>query len=214
MTKDLLRLHVLGTYDRGAKVTWLLTELGVPFERRVVPRNEIDKPEYLKINPMGRVPVLQIGDQYMFESGAICTYLADLYPEKGLAPELSSPDRPAYLQWMHFAQATLDTQQARIMVIEDIPTGEVHEKKLMALQSDVRDAMETLDRALANGDGSFLVGRRLSAADIAISYHLYWLRMWPELDSQIQPYPRVTDYLDRMKQHPSAIAANVFSYED
>lgn len=206
-----IRLHRLQPWDRSAKVSWLLTELGLPFETRTLARKDTESEEYLRLNPMGRVPVLELGDRVIYESSAILTYLADLHPEKGLAPAIDHPDRSEYLQWMAFASATLDTYQARVMIIEDIPAGELQRNKESVLQSDVHDAMTGLDRALTRGP--FLLGKQFTAADIGISYHLYWLRMWPELDSQIAPFKRVTDYLERMKQHPAAVKAEVFSYQ-
>lgn len=209
----LIRLHSIVPYDRGAKVRWLLTELGLEFETRWLNREEkeFEKPDFLRLNPMGRVPVLEMGDQVVFESGAICAYLADLYLEKGMAPQLDSADRTEYQKWMYFASSTVDTFQSRIMIIEDIPAGNIQEEKQKVLQDDLRDAMTALDQALEKK--SYLVANRFSAADICVSYHLTWLRLWPELDSVMQDFPRVLNYVDRLKNTPSALKAEVFSYK-
>ncbi len=208
-----IRLHTFAKFDRGAKVRWLLHELGVAFEERVVDRakKENESPEYLKMNPMGRVPVLEIDGTVFFESGAICTYLADLYPEKRLAPPMSNPrERAQYLQWMFFASATIDTIQTRIMVIEDIEEGSaVRIKKEAALMSDWRDALTSLDRALAKS--GYLVGDRLTAADICVSYHLYRCTLWPELDVHLNDFTQVRNFLERMKQMPAAVRNEVFT---
>ena len=94
-----VRLYSFTAYDRGAKVRWLLAELGVQFEVRRLDRskNEQESPEFLRLNPMGRIPVLQVGEITIFESGAICAYLADLHMEQGISPPLTSPDRAKYL---------------------------------------------------------------------------------------------------------------------
>jgi glutathione S-transferase len=207
------RVYGLTTFDRSAKVRWLLTELGVDFEFRLLDREkkEHEGPEFLKLTPMGRVPVLEFGDQVMFESGAICAYLSDLFLEKGMAPALDSKDRPAYEQWMYFASATVDVFQIRIMIIEDIPPGEVLGSKLAALQSDLRDAYVTLDMALDKNP--FLLGNHFSTADLCVAYHLYWLSLWPELNEVITDFPRVQEYVKRVEKMPSAIKANVFSYK-
>src|SRR5438045_243014 len=99
-----IRMTSIDTFDRSAKPRWLLLELGLSFEdHRLNPKaGDLDSPEFLRLNPMGRVPVLEIGDAVLFESGAICLFLADLHPEGGLAPPPSSPLRPEYLQWMLF----------------------------------------------------------------------------------------------------------------
>jgi glutathione S-transferase len=207
------RLYSLTSYDRCAKARWLLTELGVDFESRQLDREkrEYESPEFLKLNPMGQVPVLEMDDQAIFESGAICAYLGDLYADRGIAPALNAPERAEYQQWMYFASSTLDVFQVRIMVIEDIPPGEVQAAKLSALQSHLRDALAALDRALTKS--AFLVGNRFTVADIGVSYHLYWLKLWPELDVVMQDFHRVTAYVERMKSMPSAVKADVFSYE-
>lgn len=209
----LIRLHGLLPYDRSAKARWLLKELGVEYEDRWWDREkkEHEGPEFLRLNPMGRVPVLEFGDQVIFESGAICTFLADQYPDVGLAPLSSSPHRGEYLKWMFFASGTLDVFQTRIMVIEDIPAGEIQKEKEAALQSDLNDALEALDQTLSKS--VFLVANRFSAADICVSYHLYFLRLWPELDSVLHGFPRVTAYLEEMKKRPFAVEAAAFSYQ-
>src|SRR4051812_44431862 len=108
-----LKLYGLTSYDRSAKVRWTLTELGAEFENQFLNREkkENESPAFLKLNPMGRIPVLEVNNHAFFESGAICMYLGDLFSEKGLAPALTAPERPEYLQWIFFASAMLDTIQ-------------------------------------------------------------------------------------------------------
>jgi glutathione S-transferase len=86
-----IRLHGNAPFDRGGKVRWLLREMGVTYEDRWLDseKNEIESPAFLKLNPMGRIPVAEIGDRVLFESGAICAYLSDLHLDKGMAPALT-----------------------------------------------------------------------------------------------------------------------------
>lgn len=209
----LLRLHGFVSFDRSAKVRWLLTELGVPYQDKWVDRanKEHESADYLAINPMGRVPVLMIGDQPMIESTAICTYLADLHMEKGMAPALDSPLRPEYLQWIAFSAATLEPIQTRIMIIEDIPPGELYDSKFGSLASDLGDICVTLDRVLSRK--KYLVGDRLSTADICVGYPIYFWNLWPELAAVVDQFPRVNEYIERLKSEPGAQKANVFSYK-
>ncbi len=206
------RLYGVATYDRSAKVRWLMSELGIKFETQWIDRetNGFEDPKFLKLNPMGRVPVLEFGDQGIAESGAICSYLADLHLDKGMAPKLDSPERAKYQQWMYFSCATLDAIQTRVMVIEDIPASPVHEEKLKALQSDLNDALTALDEVLMNA--SYLVANKFGAADICVGYHLYWLTLWPELDLVLKDFPRVIDYVSRLKNNPKATKLEVFNY--
>jgi glutathione S-transferase len=147
----------------------------------------------------------------MIESGALCAFLADRFPEKRFAPQLDSPLRAEYQQWMYFAASTLDPFQTRIMIIEDIPAGELYSQKFSQLIEEVGDAMETLNIALARSE--FMCGQTFTAADICVSYHLFWLKLWPEFLSVMDKYPRVLSYLDRMTARPAASKSEVFSYE-
>lgn len=209
-----LRLHAIAPYDRSAKVRWLLTELDLPFEERWLSREkrEFEHAEYLRINPMGRVPALEIGERPMFESSAIVATLADLHLERGLAPALDAPERAEYQQWMYFAVATLDPMQGRAMIIEDIPAGDLQKTKESGMQADLADAMQALERTLSRDE--YLVGNHFTAADICVSYHVNWLRLWPELDAMIAPMRGVIAHLERMKARPAAVRARAFSYQE
>ena len=208
-----MRLYSFFPFDRSAKVRWTLTELGLPFEDHQLDRekSENTSEEYLRWNPMGRVPVLRIGDQAMFESAAICAHLADLHIDRGLAPALNSPDRAEYQKWMYFAASTLDVFQTCAMIIEDIPQGPVFTAKTQKLEEDLRDALTAMDRVLAKNE--FMVGNRFSVADINLSYALYFQVLWPELAAIHAEFPRIGQYLERMKKHPTAVQAKVFSYQ-
>jgi glutathione S-transferase len=162
------------------------------------------------LNPMGRVPAVEIDDLFFFESGAICAYLADLHLEKGMAPKHGTPERAKYEQWMYFSHCTVDPIQSKIMIIEDIPAGEIQKAKEAAVQSDLRDVCEAINQPLSNGP--YLLGSRFSTADICVSYHLYFMRLWPELNQEIVKFPKVVEYLDRLMKMPSAVKAEVFSY--
>jgi glutathione S-transferase len=208
-----IRLYGMRDYDRSAKVRWLLNEMGLPYEDRWLDRQKMEheSPEYLRVNPMGRVPAAVIGDRIMVESAAICAYLADLHPEKGFAPAPGAPDRMEYMQWLFFSAQNFDVFQTRIMVIEDIPPGDYFEKKRSALLSDVDDASSLLERTLSRSN--YLVGDRFTNADIGMGYHLYWCRLWPELDEVISKYPGVLAYVERLQARPAAVKAKAFSYE-
>lgn len=208
----MIKLYAIFPYDRSAKVRWLLTQMGIPFEDRWLDRekSEHESPEYLRVNPMGRVPAVEIDGRAMIESDAICQYLADRHLEKKMAPPLDSPERAEYQQWMHFAGASLQSVQTRIQIVEDIPAGEVFEAKQAAVLEDLRDAAFMLERALARRET--LLASGFSAADICVGYHLYFLYMWPELETVLRDFPRVGAYFERLKQHPAALKAQVFSY--
>jgi len=90
--------------SRGRTVQWLLDELGAPYDLKVLDlaKSEQKAPEYLAINPMGKVPAIVHRGVVVTEAAAICVYLADAFPQAGLAPKLDDPKRGTYLRWIFF----------------------------------------------------------------------------------------------------------------
>src|SRR5262245_46141371 len=88
--------------SRSSVVHWMLEELGQPYEMHVLRLKSGDqrKPEYLAVNPMGKVPTLRHGDVVVSEVAAICTYLADEFPAAGLGVPIGDPRRGEYLKWL------------------------------------------------------------------------------------------------------------------
>ncbi len=94
--------------SRGRIVRWMLEEIGAPYETQVLDYGTTMKaPDYLAINPMGKVPAIMHGDSVVTECAAICAYLADAFPAAGLAPNVTSRDRGAYYRWLFFAAGPL-----------------------------------------------------------------------------------------------------------
>ena len=91
--------------SRGRTVQWLLDELGAPYDLKVLDlaKGEQKTPQYLAINPMGKVPAIVHRGVVVTEAAAICVYLADAFPQAGLAPKLDDPKRGTYLRWIFFA---------------------------------------------------------------------------------------------------------------
>jgi len=199
-----IRLYGFASFDRSAKVRWLLKEMGVAYEDRWLDpeKKENEGAAFLKLNPIGRVPVAEVGDKVMFESGAICALISDLHLDKGMAPALDAPERADYQKWMYFASATIDTLQWCYETLEEIPTGTVQSEKMKTLENGLRDALVALDQVLAKD--SFLVANRFGTADICVSYQLYWLRFGPELNTVMDAFPRVQSYIDRLFARPAA----------
>ncbi|HRA91420.1 MAG TPA: glutathione S-transferase family protein, partial [Acinetobacter sp.] len=103
-----LKLYT-NSFSRGVVVDWLLIELGIEHELKMLDfdKHEQKSPEYLAINPQGRVPTLLIDGQVLTESAAIAMHLADLHPQAALAPAIGTPERAAYYRWMFFCAYTL-----------------------------------------------------------------------------------------------------------
>jgi len=96
---------------RAVRAVWMMEELGVPYERvRIDIRDEQSRahPAFRAASPMGKVPALEDGAVRIWDSGAICAYLADQYPAAKLAPPIGSPDRGAYLMWLMYTNSVIE----------------------------------------------------------------------------------------------------------
>jgi glutathione S-transferase len=185
---------------RSVRVLWLIEELGMPYELRTLTftPDSLKSPEYLRVNPLGKVPSIRDGVVQMFESGAICEYLVETYGQGRLAPPPGAPERAAYLQWLHFAEATA------LPPISDLaqhtmfrPEGE----RIAALIPDARARivtwLQTLEPALA--DRQYLCGDAFTAADVMMGYSLLLAKWFGMLDEQ---YPNLSAYLARLEARP------------
>ena len=94
--------------SRGRTARWMLEEIGQPYRAEIVEYARIKAPEYLAINPMGKVPALRHGETLVTECAAICAYLADAFPEAGLAPAHGSRLRGPYYRWLFFAAGPVE----------------------------------------------------------------------------------------------------------
>jgi glutathione S-transferase len=147
--------------SRSFTAIWLMEETGLPYERVLtdITTGAQKAPEYLAINPMGKVPGLQDGDAALGESAAICLYIADRYPETKLAPALSDPLRAKYLQWMFFSPSCIEPAIIQIFTKLEVPTS-------TAAWGSATQVFDVLDQALQKGP--WILGDKFSAADITI----------------------------------------------
>ncbi|MBK9682404.1 MAG: glutathione S-transferase family protein [Betaproteobacteria bacterium] len=145
--------------SRGRIARWMLEEVGEPYDTVVVPYGPPMKaPEYLALNPMGKVPTLVHGDTVVTETPAILAYLADAFPAAGLAPPLA--ERGAYYRWLFFAAGPMEaavTDQALGVQVEA-------EKQGFVGYGNAQLTEDTLAQALAGR--TFIAGSRFSAADL------------------------------------------------
>jgi glutathione S-transferase len=186
---------------RSIRIFWLLEELGVPYElvRLDFTPASLKDPEYLKVNPLGKIPSIQDGDLTMFESGAILEYILEKYGKGRLAPAPGAPARGPFLQWVHFAEATA------MPPLADIAQHSLFKPESERLPAVVADArkkvvavLDVIEKALAGKQ--YLLGAEFSAADIMMGYSLL-LTKWFGLLSDT--YPNVVAYLQRLEQRPA-----------
>ncbi|HJQ85395.1 MAG TPA: glutathione S-transferase family protein [Candidatus Binatia bacterium] len=178
--------------SRSVRPRWLLEEIGAPYElvRIDLAAGEAKRPEYLKVNPNGAVPTLVDGDVTLFESAAICQYLADRFPEKRLAPPVGTPARAFYYQWIHYAMSALEPPLVTIFVHTIMrPEAERNPALVEEARPPLATALGVVDRALAGRP--FILGETFTAADVMIGSTLAWARMMGIIGAdhaQLEPY--------------------------
>lgn len=165
MTEDLV--FYTNPWSRGRIVRWMLEEVGAPYRSEIVDYGPAMKtPEYLAINPMGKVPAIRYGDIVVTETPAICAWLADTFPEAGLAPPPGQ--RGAYYRWLFFGAGPVD------MAVTLSASGfEPPADKAVMLGFGTVDLMtDTLEKAVS-GDG-YIAGNHFTAADVIVGAQLGW----------------------------------------
>ena len=197
MTKDRKVTLYHSPNTRSSGVLTLLEELGAPYDLHVLnmKAGEQRRPEYLSINPMGKVPALKHGDALITEQVAIFLYLADLFPEAGLAPSVGDPLRGPYLRWIVFYAACFEP------AVIDRATEREPAPMTMSPYGDYDAMLNTLTDQLARGP--YLLGQRFTAADVLWGGALTWttiFKLVPEL-------PVITDYIKRGAERPSVAKA-------
>lgn len=197
-------LYCMALQDRSDRVRWLLEELGVPYKDHFLNRKngDLQNPSYLQLNPMGRVPTIKDQEVVLFESAAICIYLADKYQTiQKLAPAIDNPERAEYLQWMIWSTASLEAVIARMFT--HVRTAD--EKK--ATHEDVRFHSPFLAKALIPilSKQDYILKSGFSAADIMLAAVLPGA--W---DYIVEPYPEIKRYMERLMKRPAAIKVKVF----
>jgi glutathione S-transferase len=186
---------------RSVRVLWLLEELGLPYELETIPfaPESLKSPEYLKVNPLGKVPTLQDGDLTMFESGAIVEYLLEKYGAGRLAPAVGAPTRGPFLQWVHFAEATA---MPPLGAIAQHTLFKPESERIPAVVVEAREraaaVLGVLEQAVSGKQ--FLLGAEFSGADVMMGYALLLMKWFGLLTDQ---YPNLVAYLQRLETRPA-----------
>jgi glutathione S-transferase len=183
--------------SRGRIVRWMLEEVGAPYRAELLEYGAaMRSPAYLAINPMGKVPALVHRGTVVTETAAICAYLADAFPEAGLAPPLDA--RGAYYRWLFFAAGPLEAAVTNRSLGLEPPD----EKRGMVGYGSFERVMDALEHAL--GAGGHVAGDRFSAADVYVGAQVGWgLRF-----GSIEARPAFADYWARVGGRPAWRRAN------
>ncbi|PZU10933.1 glutathione S-transferase family protein [Sphingomonas sp.] len=185
--------------SRGRIARWMMEELGQPYDVELLGYGGTMKSEdYLAINPMGKVPALVHGDKVVTECAAICAYLADAFPEAGLAPPPGSPARADYYRWLFFAAGPVEaavTNQA--LGVEVAP-----ERERMVGYGSLDHVLDALETAVSGK--TYIAGDAFSAADVYAGAQIGWGLQFRSMPSR----PAFVTYWEGLKARPAYIRAN------
>ncbi len=184
--------------SRGRMVRWMLEEVGCPYRAEILDYGPAMRtPEYLAVNPMGKVPAIRHGGQVVTECAAICAYLADAFPEAGLAPPPA--ERGSYYRWLFFAAGPLEAAVTNHMAGFKFE-GERQEG--MAGYGSYARTMEALERSIpAEG---YIAGPHFSAADLYLGAHIGWGLQFGSIEAR----PGFAEYWARVSNRPACRRAN------
>lgn len=179
--------------SRSMTARWMLEEIGEPYAIELI---DISKgtpagSEYLRVNPMGKVPALRHGETVVTETSAICCYLADAFPAARLAPEISDPRRGAYLKWLFYGPSCVEP------AITHKALGWPEARRGMLGWGSFDDVVGVLRDGVAKSQ--YLLGDQFTAADVVIGAGLRWgmdFKLLPEL-------PEFMAYTARLAARPA-----------
>lgn len=178
---------------RAARAVWLLEEAAVPYERvHIDIRNPEARqdPAFRAASPMGKVPAIEDGPVRIWDSGAICAYVADQYPEQRLAPPIGHPDRGRYLMWLMYTNAVIEPA-----IGEKFLNNPVNPSRNGWGSWD--QMLDTLRKGLERGP--WILGEQFSAADVLLGMSCHFLRLFKMLDRD----PVLFGYADRCAARPA-----------
>ena len=186
--------------SRGRVARWMLEEVGVPYTTEFVEYGKagMKTPAYLAINPMGKVPAIVHHGKVVTECAAICAYMADAFPQAGLAPEPGSRLRGPYYRWMFFAAGPIEAAVASKAFGLEVPP----DRARSIGYGTYADAMDTLEYAVTRSD--YLTGDRFSAADVYVGSQIGWGLMFGTIEKR----PAFEAYVGRLYARPAALRAN------
>jgi len=184
--------------SRGRIVRWMLEETGADYETVVLGYADSMKgPEYLAINPMGKVPAIKHGDTVVTEGAAICAYLADAFPDAGLAPPVGSKLRGTYYRWLFFAAGPVEAAVTN----KALKVEPSEEQQRFVGYGCFETTIDNLENALK--PGPYICGDQFTAADLYVGSQIGFGMMFGSIDKR----PIFEDYFGRLQARPAAVRA-------
>src|SRR5205807_4873556 len=184
--------------SRSSIVRWMLEEIGEPYDVHLLSLSKGDNraPEYLAINPMGKVPALRHGDVVITEAAAICAYLADEFPRANLNAPIGDSRRGQYLKWLFFGPSCIEPA----MMDRAFPRKEEARRAALGY-GDFDTVVDVVAKAVS--DATYLLGEQFTAADVVIGSGLRWGMMFKLLPER----PEFVDYTARLAKRPALARA-------
>lgn len=184
--------------SRGRVIRWMLEEVGAPYETVMLGYNQSMKgADYLAINPMGKVPAIRHGDIVVTETAAICAYLADAFPDAGLAPPPAHRKRGIYYRWLFFAAGPVEAAVTN-KALKVVPTDE---QRAFVGYGSFEEAIDNLENAIT--PGPYICGEQFTAADLYVGSQIGFGMMFGSIDKR----PVFEEYFGRLQARPAAIRA-------
>ena len=182
--------------SRGQIARWMLEEVGAEYRTEILQYGpEMKSEDFLAVNPMGKVPTIRHGDVVVTEAAAICAYLADAFPEAGLAPP--PQERGAYYRWMFFAAGPLEAATINRALKFEVPP----ERESMIGYGTLEAVLDTLEAAVSASE--YIAGADFSAADVYVGSHLGFAFRFGSLEKR----PAFVDYWSRLENRPARLRA-------
>jgi len=180
--------------SRGRIARWMLEEVGQPYKVEVLDyASTMKAPAYLAINPMGKVPALRHGDAVVTETAAICAYLADAFPQAGLAPPPGHKLRAPYYRWLFFAAGPVEAAVTNKALGFVVPP----DRERMMGYGNIAQTLNMLEAAVSRGD--YLAGDSFTAADLYVGSHIGFGIMFGTLEKR----PAFEQYWQRISSRPA-----------
>jgi glutathione S-transferase len=184
--------------SRGRIARWMLEEIRQPYRVELLDyATTMKAPAYLTVNPMGKVPALRHGTAVVTETPAICAYLADAFPQAGLAPPPGDRMRAPYYRWLFFAAGPAEAAVSNKAMGFAVPP----ERERMMGYGRIGLVMDTLEAAASQSD--YLAGNTFTAADLYVGSHLGFGMMFGMIDKR----PAFERYWQRLSARPACVRA-------
>ena len=185
--------------SRGRIARWMLEEVAQPYQTEVLDyATTMKSPAYLAINPMGKVPALRHGDSVVTETAAICAYLADAFPQAGLAPPPGHRLRGPYYRWLFFSAGPVEAAVSNKALGFTVPP----ERERMIGYGNIERAMKTLEEAVSRT--AYLAGDSFTAADLYVGSQIGYGLMFGTIEKR----PAFEQYWQRISGRPAFARAN------